>query len=724
MGERNQREIALYGIGSKRKEVKKNSKKIFNELLKIMLEASEENPLPNYEPIKNLNSCCYFQRFYISSMLVKKISNIMRQYYEGRSEKLPPKEAFSILINILLECGNFIGVMELAANALPSLRNMEVLIKRKSDSEGHSKQMNTQQKLIKTYTNNVGLIFTGALRLCHDYVLLESDLCSKIFDGFRRLLVGTDPLECFSAERVMLFYIYELYACTKQKESNETWKAMLAKIKIAHDKVAPPTATNFRYSTEIYDDMMKIHLADIYKIKKWCKKNISDGCEKAEENRFSIASAILIAVCSPNTPNARSNELAKLAADVTSIVPTLAQEWLGILQAIMPKTESVSKSYSDVLHRIDTGTIRAAEQMAVLYGILIARNVVKLADVLHIIFSALSRTYANGPSADNVREKETRKLQKLCCEFMLFLLRSKPPKDRSSNSSRDMLTQSVDRHLLRACQASLDFQSCLAQALRILMVLSSEAMLSGIPGSQQDQFKIFKLPVDQFKSIDTKSLLDTGKVRDMAEFASKILKAICSEGWVKEKSLLNGDNLVKAIGNLRPEQAHIILQLLCYPENYQEDMEMKEYEAYIEGILKNLDIWTLRQSRLLLLFIFKHTEGHGGFASGRLASTVAKLTTDIIQTSPISRHQKFQITGLAKDIPNVWLLANLIANLPEAVHLKVHSSTTLLLETGIKVKNRFLKPAFTSFLKLGWTRHEFKLATAIFEPYIGVHRSP
>ena len=143
--------------------------------------------------------------------------------------------------------------------------------------------------------------------------------------------------------------------------------------------------------------------------------------------------------------------------------------------------------------------------------------------------------------------------------------------------------------------------------------------------------------------------------------------------------------MVKAIGNLRPEQAHIILQLLCYPENYQEDLEMKEYEGYIEGILKNLDIWTLRQSRLLLLFIFKHTEGHGGFASGRLASTVAKLTTDIIQTSPISRHQKFQITGLAKDIPNVWLLANLIANLPEAVHLKVHSSTTLLLETGIKV---------------------------------------
>ena len=610
-------------------------------------------------------------------MLVKKLSNIMRQYVEGRTEKLPPKEGYSIIINILLESGNYIGVMELVANTLPSLRGIESVIKRRSESEGISKQITSQQKTIKTFTNNVGLVFTGALRLCHDYVLLESDLCSKIFEGFRRLLVGTDPLECFSAERVMLFYVYELYGCTKQKESqNETWKAMLNKIKIAHDKIAPPTATNFKYSTEIYDDMMKIHLADIYKIRKWCKKNISDGVEKAEENRFSIASAILISVCSPNTPNARSNELAKLAADVTSVVPTLAQEWLGILQAIMPKMEAVSKSYSDVLHRIDTGTIRAAEQMAVLYGILIARNVVKLADVMQIVFSALSRTYANGPSADSVREKETRKLQKLCCEFMLFLLRSNPPKD--------MLTQRVDRHLLRACQESLDFQGCLVLALRILMVLSSEAMLSGLPGSQ-DQFKIFMLGVDQYKNIDTKSLLDTGKVRDMAEFASKILKSICSEGWVKEKSLLNGDNLVKAIGNLRPQQAHIILQLLCYPENYQEDLQMKEYEGYIEGILKNLDIWTLRQSRLLLLFIFKQTEGHGGFASGRLASTVAKLTTDIIQTSPISRHQKFQITGLAKEIPNVWLLANLIANLPEAVHLKVHSSTTLLLETGIKV---------------------------------------
>ena len=44
----------------------------------------------------------------------------------------------------------------------------------------------------------------------------------------------------------------------------------------------------------------------------------------------------VIQVCSPNTNNLRLNELGRLAAEITSMVPSIAQEWLGILQAIMP----------------------------------------------------------------------------------------------------------------------------------------------------------------------------------------------------------------------------------------------------------------------------------------------------------------------------------------------------------------------------------------------------
>ena len=131
----------------------------------------------------------------------------------------------------------------------------------------------------------MGLVFTGILRLCHEYLLLEYELGSKIFVAYQKLLGNVEPSECFSSERVMLLYMYEMYNTSKHiKEhracENENWKIQLSKIKDISEKQFLSSNSNYRYNNLVYDEISKIPFQDINKIKKWCKKNIGSGIDK------------------------------------------------------------------------------------------------------------------------------------------------------------------------------------------------------------------------------------------------------------------------------------------------------------------------------------------------------------------------------------------------------------------------------------------------------------
>ena len=157
---------------------------------------------------------------------------------------------------------------------------------------------------------------------------------------------------------------------------------------------------NYRYNSVVYEELCNISFSELAKIKKWARKNLASNIEKGnlnffylfenltifigEENRYSLASAITIQVCSPNTNNLRLNELGRLAAELTAIVPLMGREWLGILQAIMPRDGNKS-SYNDVCTRIDgVSPIVLAEQLAVLFGIMMARGALQMEAVINI----------------------------------------------------------------------------------------------------------------------------------------------------------------------------------------------------------------------------------------------------------------------------------------------------------------------------------------------------
>ena len=76
--------------------------------------------------------------------------------------------------------------------------------------------------------------------------------------------------------------------------------------------------------------------------------------------------------------------MGRLAAELTAIVPLMGREWLGILQAIMPRDGNKS-SYNDVCTRIDgVSPIVLAEQLAVLFGIMMARGALQMEAVINI----------------------------------------------------------------------------------------------------------------------------------------------------------------------------------------------------------------------------------------------------------------------------------------------------------------------------------------------------
>ena len=77
--------------------------------------------------------------------------------------------------------------------------------------------------------------------------------------------------------------------------------------------------------------------------------------------------------------------------------------------------------------------------------------------------------------------------------------------------------------------------------------------------------------------------------------------------------------------------------------------EMKSYEAeqYIQGILHNLRIWTIRQSLIKLLHLFRAPDARraeslnsldlGGVVDQHSVKAVARLVTEVFQSTPRNR---------------------------------------------------------------------------------------
>ena len=133
-GERNQREIALFGIGQKRKTSKKHRKTLINDLFKAILEQSDDAIVPTSEAYNRFRNCSYFDKWLIGSQLVKRLHLSLKK---NQIDKMPPRQGIAYLVDLLMESGNLLAILELVSLSIPAFRSLETQAKRKSIGLGY-----------------------------------------------------------------------------------------------------------------------------------------------------------------------------------------------------------------------------------------------------------------------------------------------------------------------------------------------------------------------------------------------------------------------------------------------------------------------------------------------------------------------------------------------------------------------------------------------------------
>jgi mediator of RNA polymerase II transcription subunit 12 len=102
-----------------------------------------------------------------------------------------------------------------------------------------------------------------------------------------------------------------------------------------------------------------------------------------------VCNAIL-AICNEADPE-RVNDLGSLCAEMTAACPSLAAEWLGVLQTLCsPSSSRHSPLYADILSAVDVKHLSIHSSLATLTALLVARQCFSLEDfVKQAVFSLL-----------------------------------------------------------------------------------------------------------------------------------------------------------------------------------------------------------------------------------------------------------------------------------------------------------------------------------------------
>ena len=210
-GERSQRAIALYGIGSARRQARKDRKKLINNLYDLFREHDESTNLYGHEHVKAFQRRSYYDRWNIAFFLVKKIVVPFKKLVSENTKsitshavmKLPTKNGMSCLVDLILDSGNVLNLLELIHQLISQFQTLEKFWK-KLKSTGTPEETKTNAAIYNNhvqYTRQIVLIFTGVLKQTQRYLLLEPELCYKTFINLNKLLQHVEPAECFASER-------------------------------------------------------------------------------------------------------------------------------------------------------------------------------------------------------------------------------------------------------------------------------------------------------------------------------------------------------------------------------------------------------------------------------------------------------------------------------------------------------------------------------------------
>ena len=184
--------------------------------------------------------------------------------------------------------------------------------------------------------------------------------------------------------------------------------------------------------------------------------------------RYSFVCNAVLSVCN-EADSERLNDLVSLCAEMTAACPTLAPEWLGVLQSLCSPSRHV-KSYPDILNEIDVKHLSIHSSLATLTTMLVARQCFTLQDIVVQAVPSLLKAWNDGHGPQNT---DTEAGARLTCHLLLSLFKTQEVMNPSMQPC--ILKLSCDRRLLSATHTSITLGAVLA-ALKAMLLLADAAI--------------------------------------------------------------------------------------------------------------------------------------------------------------------------------------------------------------------------------------------------------
>lgn len=199
---------------------------------------------------------------------------------------------------------------------------------------------------------------------------MSYDQVLPVFEGLCKIVRHVaNPSVCTSAERCILFFLYDLYlSCSLLKSkppSTESFFNIYGKVKqLQSSAMHPQPATHFcdrSFMFEIFRNPRRGGQIDPV---------MARALNEVPANRYSFVCNALIAV-SRETDNDRLNDLSIMCAEFNAHCNALSAEWLGAFIALCGSSNE--GFYSDLPEHIDIQKVSIHNSLAVFVSILVGK---------------------------------------------------------------------------------------------------------------------------------------------------------------------------------------------------------------------------------------------------------------------------------------------------------------------------------------------------------------
>lgn len=375
----NQRHILLYGVGKARDEARHLVKKVTKEISKLFnrkssMDINDGAKVKKHAIKEGFNFDSAITKFQSLStfdqhVVITSCSNMAIEMLNGvaigTANYLPLIESVAFLFD-LMEMALYVhGLIEFVIQMLKELVEVDIQLHQKCPI------------LARTYCTSIGLYIIGILYRYHTCLLVSHEETVAVFEGLRKLVRHvSNPSDCTSAERCILFYLYDLYYSHNylKLKYQDVMSSLVTKIKSMNSNPSiPQPGPTLRWNNNLMMEYLKNPKikVDPLHIRQLSESNV---------DRYSFVCNAIHSVSTANDID-RLNEISVLCAELTASCQSLSLEWLCVLKALCCSSNH-SCGYFDLLSQVDVGDLSIHDNLAVFTSILIARRCFSLKDFI------------------------------------------------------------------------------------------------------------------------------------------------------------------------------------------------------------------------------------------------------------------------------------------------------------------------------------------------------